>query len=233
MNINHLTFLFQINTLASHSFLPHIIGRPATIVDLGANRGEFFREMSSRFAIGRYVAIEPNANLTDWAKSNPAIELRNYALTKTDGPVTFCVDENPEASHVAGPGETSAHQITVKGRCLASIISELKIERIDLLKMDIEGSEIDLILHTPIEILKQIGQITVEFHDFCNFSTAAQVNDAIAHLRNAGFCGIQFSADNNNWCFVRKDYPGFKIVKYLAARYFAAPIRRTKHRLQI
>ena len=156
MNINRLTFLFQINTLASHSFLPHLIKPQATIVDLGATRGEFFREFTSRFSVARYIAVEPNSKLTDWAKNNTTIELRNYALTRTDGPVTFCVDENPEASHVASAGETTGNQITVEGLSFTSIVSELRIDQIDLLKMDIEGSEIDLILHTPTEILRRI-----------------------------------------------------------------------------
>ena len=230
MNINQLTFFFQINTLASHTFLPHLIGNKPTIVDLGGNRGDFYREISRRFDIRRYIAIEPNSNLTGWAVGDPKIELRHYALTQTDGPVQFGVDENPEASRVATA--SAANNITVEGRSFASIIAELKIDRIDLLKMDIEGSEIDLIMQTPADLLQRIGQITLEFHDFCNFSTPVQVQDAIAHLEKSGFSGIQFSRDNSNWCFVRKDNPRFSTLKFLAARHVAAPVRRTKHWLQ-
>jgi FkbM family methyltransferase len=238
MNINHMTGMLQINTLASHTILPHMFGdEPVIVVDLGANTGNFHREFSRRFPCERYVAIEPNAQLTDWAAKSQGVELRNYALTLNDGPVTFCIADNPEASRVAtGDSEASSvdpkYNVTVSGRSFPSILAELSVDKIDVLKIDIEGEEIDLLLNLPEDTLHKIGQVTLEFHDFCGISTPEQVKSAISHLQNAGFYGIQFSRNNTNWCFVRRDHPRFSLLKFFAAKHIASRMRRTKHLLQ-
>ena len=40
------------------------------------------------------------------------------------------------------------------------------VREIDLLKVDIEGAEIEMIRHAPRLLFDQIKQITLEYHDF-------------------------------------------------------------------
>jgi FkbM family methyltransferase len=238
VNINRFGGVLQINTLASHTFLPHLFGDDGVVVlDLGANTGNFYREFSSRFPCKRYVAIEPNARLTDWAVRAEGVELRNYAVALSDGPVTLYIADNPEASRIAQTDKQAiiadpVEQVTVKGKALSTIITELGINEVDVLKMDIEGVEVDLLLTLPEETLRTIGQVTLEFHDFCGISTPEQVHRAISRLQQAGFYGIQFSCNNTNWCFVRSDHPRLRRLKYFTAKHVASRMRRAKHRLQ-
>ena len=79
------------------------------------------------------------------------------------------------------------------------------LERIDLVKMDIEGAEVFALADTERELLRAATQITVEFHDFCGILTTDQVNDLIVRMHLIGFYGVRFSNNNTDWLFVRKD----------------------------
>lgn len=55
--------------------------------------------------------------------------------------------------------------ISVEGRTITSIMKELNHERIDLLKMDIEGSEFD-VLENSLNACIQIDEMCIDFHDY-------------------------------------------------------------------
>ena len=57
---------------------------------------------------------------------------------------------------------------------------------ISVLKLDIEGSEYDVLLNL-VEIPKTVKQLCVEFHHFCCSKTVADTLKVIRHLRTLGF----------------------------------------------
>ncbi len=71
-----------------------------------------------------------------------------------------------------------------------------------LLKLDIEGPESDLLLAAPAELLRAIGQISVEFHDFLDPALAPTVERATARLAGLGFAVFRMSRDNSDLLFV-------------------------------
>jgi len=56
-----------------------------------------------------------------------------------------------------------------------------------VLKIDIEGAELEMLLGTPESVLRRCDQITVEFHDFMDRSQAVDVRACIHRLRSFGF----------------------------------------------
>ena len=190
-------------------------------------RGDFYRAFAKRFRPGRYVAVEANPALAEKLRSLPGVEVFNRAVAAADGPVRFGLRENPEASRLAEDADESG--VVVAGRTLNSLLAEAGLDRIDLLKVDIEGAELPLILDTPPETLRRIAQITIEYHDFCGIHTPAQVERMIDRLREVGFTGIRFSGNNTNWCFVRADTARANPLRLMVARHFTARLRRLKH----
>ena len=70
----------------------------------------------------------------------------------------------------------------------------MKLEEIDLLKLDVEGAEFELLMSEPIQTLQKVKQITVEFHDFMpRFRVGRPYEKCMAKLEQAGFVPIQMA----------------------------------------
>jgi FkbM family methyltransferase len=232
MNINHLGALLQVNTIASHTFIPCLMKTHPVIVDLGANRGEFYSNLPAAYEPARYIAVEPNPQLAAALRLLPRVEVIESAIGDRDGIARFLAAENPEASVVLPPADGSAGQ-AVNLRRFSSLISDCNLDRIDLLKVDIEGAEWPLIMESDATHFQPVHQMTIEFHDFCGYNTPGQVDQMISRLREYGFHGIRFSRDNCNWCFVRStSMRGRDALRVRVAKHLTAPLRRAKHAVQ-
>ena len=60
-------------------------------------------------------------------------------------------------------GDRGAGSVTVRTTTIAHLLEDMATDTIDLLKMDIEGSEYNVLLTTPREILHRIRRINVEY----------------------------------------------------------------------
>ena len=228
MDINRFSSALQVVTLSSHTFLPHALGSRPVVIDLGANRGEFYRAFSVRFEASRYVAVEANPSLADGLRAIPGVFVLHCAVAGADGTARFKIDENPEASHLS---EDVGGTVEVESRTLGSILAEADVSHVDLLKVDIEGAEFPMLMGASSEVLGKIKQITIEFHDFCGIGTPEQVRDTVQRLKERGFSGIRFSGNNTNWCFVRRGESAGSDVRFWVAKSITAPLRRMKHAL--
>ena len=56
--------------------------------------------------------------------------------------------------------------IEVDGITFQRFMETCGIDQIDLMKLDIEGSEVELLESLPNDVLDRIDQMTVAFHDF-------------------------------------------------------------------
>lgn len=119
----------------------------AVALDVGANIGPVTLAMSRWAPRGRVYALEPApsnfayllANLAANHAGNVAAE--RIALYDREGPLDFAVsDDDPAGSHVpAGDGGATT---TVEATTLDRFVDERGIARLDLVKMDVEGSEV-------------------------------------------------------------------------------------------
>ena len=70
---------------------------------------------------------------------------------------------NPQIANLWNP----AGEIIVAGKTLQDFLRENKISLpVDILKIDIEGAEIETLSNLPDHILDGFGQMAIEFHDF-------------------------------------------------------------------
>ncbi len=82
------------------------------------------------------------------------------------------------------PGSASAGTASVTAVTLADFLDENGIENVDLLKMDIEGSEFEVLLTAEIETLRRIRRVELEYHER---QGPESKKDLVARFEKAGF----------------------------------------------
>jgi FkbM family methyltransferase len=152
-------------------------------------------------------AFDPTPRSIAWVKAQtlpPGFVLHEVGLASHDGTAEFSLPENPEhISHtLLQRRNVSGPSIRVEVRRLATLARELGHERIDVLKMDIEGAEyavIDDILASGIPI----GQILIEFHHHMPEVALSETERAIDRLNGAGFSIIDVAENGREFSFAR------------------------------
>lgn len=183
--------------LRNHHFLADPLGPESIVVDLGAHLGEFSLQVHQAFGC-RCVAVEANPTLFDQIAASDGIQKLQCAVVPNDGPVSFTIDANPEGGHLASDGRAGLETLTVPGLTLESIKRRMAIPAIDLLKMDVEGSEFDLFDSLSDAALEALPQITVEFHDFiAALNCRGRVEHTKRRLMDLGFACVVFSRANH------------------------------------
>jgi FkbM family methyltransferase len=124
-------------------FVRRILAPDAVVIDGGAHIGVLSVLLASLCRSGRVYAFEPGpgsrAHLVDNVAANHLdnVVVEDAALYDADGEIVFAFDETyPAGSHV------DAHGRSVRSVRLDSWANARGIERLDLLKLDVEGSEL-------------------------------------------------------------------------------------------
>jgi FkbM family methyltransferase len=172
--------------------------RKAVIVDLGACLGEFTREFSERFnGIEKSILIEANpTNFNLIEEMENVNKLNRFISTVPEGFEIF--REDPKSpyngtsmfTYFENPVEHKIERITVD-----KILEIYNIEKIDILKIDIEGAEYDLLENISQKTLDKIDQITVEFHDFLDPDLKLRTDSIVNKIRSMGYSVISNRLD--------------------------------------
>jgi FkbM family methyltransferase len=144
-------------------------------------------------------AFDPTPASIAWVKSQPLptrFQWHAIGVGSRDGRATFYPPENPQhISHtLVDRSETSVRAIEVEIRRLSTIMRDLDHERIDVLKMDIEGAEYD-VLDELIDLNLPVHQILVEFHHRFPQIGIDRTRRAVHALNRAGY-QIFFAAES-------------------------------------
>lgn len=139
------------------------------IVDAGANIGLFTCFAASRAPQVHVHAIEPFPStferLVAAVRANGLegrVTCHRTALSSTAGVSTMSAAA--EASQMFHLERGGGAGIAVPTTTLTALLDAIDAPAIDLLKMDIEGSEYDALLSTPVDVLARIRRIDLEFH---------------------------------------------------------------------
>lgn len=171
-------------------------GRPATIVDLGANCGQAALWFRSRYPEARILSVEPDPRTFATLQRNHGrdrnVALRQVAITATDG---WCrLERETDASwgtRVAANGNGADHVDHVPAVSLETLLDQHGIEHVDLLKVDIEGMEHEALAASPA--LRRAKRVIGELHASL---LPVSVEQALEDLkRNGGFDRAHLAGD--------------------------------------
>lgn len=128
--------------------------------------------------------------------------LYKYALSNHNGILTFNLPENEK--HISGSLEdiASNNKIDVVCKDLKTICEETEINEIDILKMDIEGSEYKVVE----DIIKSKifpRQILIEYHHFFDSFSNKNTIESIELLLENGY--YLFHIDGYNYSFLKNN----------------------------
>jgi len=190
-------------TICRHTFLP-ILDSNSVVVDLGANQGAFSHEIIKRY--GSIVfAAEPIKSVAARIGTHPRLTVLNCGIGKETGEATINMFKDRCASLLPPRPNEAATGEKIEVVTFSRFLSLTGVFEADLLKLDIEGAELDVVDSMEDETLRRIRQITVEFHDFIYPGTAGRVDSIRRRLRAAGFHDICFSLDNSDVLFINRN----------------------------
>lgn len=154
----------------------------------------------------RVHAFDPTERSIAWARANVdhlLWKLHPIGIAAEDGEAEFT--SPAKKTHVsffrASNGATDGHAaVRLTVRSLPSIMRELSHDRIDLLKMDVEGFEYE-VLQSMIDTPVRPAQIAVEFHHRMYGYEPAATNEAVTVLRQNGYCLFHVSDTGREYSF--------------------------------
>jgi FkbM family methyltransferase len=187
---------YELKQIREHSFWDRF-GDAPVLVDLGANVGKFATEFLAVYPSARLVLVEADPYLTDILQRTfatcPQVRLfRGLVGAESVASTRFFLCKVPEGNSVFSyfsdswaPGES--REIQVEMISLPALIELDGCEQVDLLKVDIEGSEWDVLEGLTEREARLIRQISVEFHDFMDPRLRPRTERCIARLQKLGY----------------------------------------------
>lgn len=135
---------------------------PMVMIDAGAYIGDTSAYFLSRFKSLKIVALEPSRETYEAAKANLAlygdrVSLLNKGLAATTGKIRF--SGNTTAASISDSGEQEIDCISI-----LDVMATNNFDRIDILKMDIEGAETEIFRTDIDKWLPLVDNVLIELH---------------------------------------------------------------------
>lgn len=160
------------------------------IVDIGAHIGLYTCYAAKKASKGLVYAYEPNPEnfkiLKENIKLNKLTNIHpfNLAIADKKGDIDLNLSSTNSGGHSIFTVD-SKKSIKVNAMSLQDVFTENNLTRINLLKIDTEGSEYRIILSTHNKIFAKIDKIAIEYHDY--FSHSYKYTDLVNCLERNGY----------------------------------------------
>jgi len=164
-----------------------------TVIDVGANIGFFSLHFLSRFPGAKIFAFEPHPYcfmvLKQYTEEYPGLDLNIFqkAVGGSNSKITLNTSKLDGFATMSSiyENENKGQKFETESITLERFLKNNKIDFIDLLKLDCEGSEYPIIYGLSEEVTKKIGAFAIETHQ----SERENENtlQLAAHLKSKGF----------------------------------------------
>lgn len=159
--------------------LRRILRSEMTFIDVGANEGEQTLFAAKRLSAGRVIAFEPNPKVFAMLEHNLALngfrntKLERMGLGHEAGEVTLFGSDSRDVDGSFNLGLSTLHERQGVSTSVASVhvdtldgyCAREGLKRIDVLKIDVEGSEL-AVLRGAVQTLKQLRpRIIIEVNE--------------------------------------------------------------------
>ncbi len=175
-------------------------GVPATVLDVGANKGQFSRAAATAFPGARIIAFEPLESVAaDWRRNLadvPGAEIHVCALGAENGTVTFHPHEYSLSSSVlplaadagaegrGGAGELAPVEVPV--RRLDDVVTLDDLRAPLLAKLDVQGYELE-VLRGAEATLRHVDALVVELAFEHHYAGQPLFTEVLEYLTGLGF----------------------------------------------
>lgn len=183
-----------------------------TIIDVGANKGQFALASTKRFPHANVISFEPLPEQYEKYKKNlgklKRVKIHNVALGSEAGIIDFYRNEHSHASSAlpisdeqkkAIPETANTTKIQVKVNRLDEAISENEINGLTLLKLDVQGYERN-VLEGATKLLSKIDYIVFEASFIPMYNGEPLFDEMHRFLKDIGFeliAPVGFLEDKN------------------------------------
>ena len=147
--------------------LTYSLSSESIVFDLGGYKGDFAHEISKAYGCFVYL-YEPVEKFHSFAverfAAQPKVYCMKYGLSDEAGEFKITDDDNSSSVVTAGQDDTLE---TVQIKAFSTEVDDLNIQSIDLLKINVEGSEFSILPHlVESGCIKKVKNIQVQFHHF-------------------------------------------------------------------
>ncbi len=154
-------------------------------------------------------AFDPTPSSLQWVRTHirsPSLMIYDYGIAGVDGEIEFYPPRKTTSAHwtpVKRYRMMEDQPIKARVKTLQSIMTELRHEHIDILKMDIEGGEYDVI-DDIVTHRWPIRQLVVEFHHAYETIPLSDTIAAVNKLRAIGSQVFAISERGYEISFINK-----------------------------
>jgi FkbM family methyltransferase len=182
---------------STEHLIPIRLAAPATLLDIGANKGQFSLAATALLPNLDIVAFEPlaEAALTYEAlfKGNGRVKLVKAALSNKVGTAAFFVTDRTDSSSLLKPGKgqksafnvSAERTILVEVGPLSSFVSMESLRRPIMLKIDVQGAELEVL--TGCSELALVDFVYVELSFVELYESQPKFEDVASFLNKQGF----------------------------------------------
>lgn len=188
----------------TYPYLP-FVDDVGTVLDVGANCGATTVHLARHYPEATIHAFEPGHQALSYLRRNVAsmtnVVVHPFGLHSMDQELLLYVDDQDigQAS-VVHPNADGRHTEIVSLRAAATWASEHNVDRIDVLKVDVEGCEID-VLESLAPLLPSVKVIYVEYESRGARRDLARLLDATHEL----YVAMLMALDQGECLYLRKD----------------------------
>ena len=177
----------------------HYIPALNTILDVGANKGQFALAAAWQYPGAKIYSFEPVPGTFRMLQQNvrkaPAITAFNYALGRSDGMIDFFSNAYSHASsalHVSAlqqelvPRTGDTHRIQVVVKQMDHILKDIPLRTPTLLKLDVQGFEKEVLMGAA-ESLKHIDYLLFEASFVAMYEGEPLFDEMHDYVKQMGF----------------------------------------------
>jgi FkbM family methyltransferase len=176
---------------------------PKTIIDAGANIGFTTLFFHRAYPSAKIVLLEPDGENFKTLKQNtsgyPNLYPLQSALFNRIGEIMIVDEGHGIRGFMAREISDGQKGHTMPCTTLVELMSNHNLTEIDILKMDIEGSELEVFQHQPEKWLPKVKCLIIELHDRMKPGCSKAVFQAVSRHN------FEFSIKGENLVFLNRD----------------------------
>ncbi len=176
-------------------YLQSILKTDSTFIDIGTNKGIYLYQAEKIIKTGRIIGFEPNKKMVEFAaKLFKTSKIYPLAISSKTGTATLYIPKNGLQDTRASLEvmDQNVEKIEIETITLDQWVAENQVNKIDVIKIDVEGHEFDAIQGCKIVLqkIKPIFIIEIELRH-ANYS----IQDIFEFIKRYGYAVFYYNRE--------------------------------------